>query len=75
MPTIIGKSAGPHEELLTTERRRKCQWHGCFIWLISETFLQGTVGGGDDGLEWADNIQQLWTEMDFTKHYRYSLCH
>ena len=43
----IQQSIGPHEDLLTIEKRRKLQWYGhvSSSSLLAETILQGTVKG------------------------------
>ena len=61
---------GPHEELLSTVRRRKLQWYGHVTRSsgLAKTILQGTVEGGRrrgrQKKKWADNITE-WTGADF----------
>ena len=63
--TVLNKPAsGPHEDLLTTVKRRKLQWYGhvsCSSGL-AKTISQGTViGGRRQGRQrkrWEDNIRE-----------------
>ena len=66
----IKKAIGPHEDLLTTIKRRKLQWYGhvsCSSGL-AKTILQGTVKGvqGRQRKRWEDNIRE-WTGLEFAK--------
>ena len=71
----IQEAIGPHEDLLTTVKRRKLQWHGHVSRSsgLAKTILQGTVQGGrKQGRQrkrWADNIRE-WTGLEFTKSQR-----
>ena len=44
----IQQAIGPHEDLLTTVKRRKLQWYGRVSRSsgLAKTILQGTVRGG-----------------------------
>ena len=71
----IKKAIGPHEDLLTTVKRRKLQWHGLVSRSsgLAKTILQGTVkGGGRQGGQckrWEDSIGE-WTGLEFGKSQR-----
>ena len=69
------QAIGPHEDLLTTIRRRKLQWYdqvSCSSGL-AKTILQGTVKGGKrqgrQRKRWEDNIRE-WTGLEFDKSQR-----
>ena len=68
----IQQSIGPHEDLLTTVRRRKLQRYGHVSRSsgLSKTILQGTVNGkrrqGRQRKRWEDNIKE-WTGLEFAK--------
>ena len=63
---------GPHEDLLTTVKRRKLQWHGHISRSsgLAKTILQGTVKRGRrqgrQRKSWEDNIRE-WTGLEFAK--------
>ena len=65
----------PHEDLLTTVKRRKVQWYGHVSRSsgLTKTILQGTVKGGRrqgrQWKRWEDNIR-VWTGLAFTKSQR-----
>ena len=68
----IQQAIGPHEDLLTTVKRRKLQWYGhisCSSGL-DKTISQGTVKGGrrqgSQLKRWEDNIRE-WTGLEFAK--------
>ena len=71
----IQQAIGPHEDLLTLEKRRELQWYGhvpCSSGL-AKTILQGTVKGGRrqgrQKKRWKDNIRE-WTGLEFGKSQR-----
>ena len=65
----------PHEDLLTTVKRRKQQWYGHVSHPsgLVKTILQGTVKGGRrqgrQRKRWEDNIRE-WTGLEFAKSQR-----
>ena len=71
----IQQAIGPHENLLTTVKRRKLQWYGHVYRSsgLSKTVLQGTVKGerrqGRQRKRWEDNIREL-TGLEFAKSQR-----
>ena len=71
----IQQAIGPHENLLTTVKRRKLQWYGHVFRSsgLAKTFLQGTVKGarrqGRQRKRWEDNIRE-WTGLEFAKSQR-----
>ena len=71
----IQQAIGPHENLLTTVKRRKLQWYGHVYRSsgLSKTILQGTVKGerrqGRQRKRWEDNIREL-TGLEFAKSQR-----
>ena len=71
----IQQAIGPHEDLLTTEKRRKLKWYGHVSRSsgLAKTILQGTVeGGGRQGRQkkkWEDNIKE-WTGLEFATSQR-----
>ena len=71
----IQQAIGPHEDLLTTVKRRKLQWYGHVSRPsgLAKTILQGTVKGGRrQGRQrnrWGDNIEE-WTGLEFAKSQR-----
>ena len=71
----IQRSVGPHEDLLTTVKRRKLQWYGHVFRSsgLAKTTLQGTVKGGrGQGRQrkrWEDNNRE-WTDLEFAKSQR-----
>ena len=71
----IQQAIGPHEELLTTVKRRKLQWYGHVSRSLglAKTSLQGTVKGGRrqgrQRKRWEDNIRE-WTGLEFAKSQR-----
>ena len=71
----IQQAIGPHENLLTTVKRRKLQWYGhasCSS-RLAKTILQGTVKRGRrqgrQKKRWEDNIRE-WTGLEFVKSQR-----
>ena len=66
------QAVGPHEDLLTTVKRRKLQWYGHVFCssVLAKTILQGTVKRGRrqgrQRKRWEDNIRE-WTVLEFTK--------
>ena len=62
------QAIGPHEDLLTTVKRRKLKWYGHITRSsgLAKTILQGTVLGGRrrgrQKKRWEDNIPE-WTGM------------
>ena len=68
----IQQAIGPHEDLLTTVKRRKLQWCGHVSRSsgLAKTILQGTVKGGRrqdrKRKKREDNIRE-WTGLEFTK--------
>ena len=71
----IQQAIGPHEDLLTIEKRRKLQWydHVSRSSGLIKTILQGTVKGGRrqgrQRKRWEDNIRE-WTGLEFAKSQR-----
>ena len=71
----ILQATGPHEDLLTTVKRRKMQWYGHVYHSsgLAKTILQGTVKGGRrqgrQRKRWEDNIRE-WTGLEFAKSQR-----
>ena len=71
----IQQAIGPHEDLLTTVKRRKLQWYGHVSRSsgLAKTILRGTVkGGGRQGRQrrrWDDNVREL-TGLEFAKSQR-----
>ena len=71
----IQQAIGPHEDLLSTVKRRKLQWYGHVSRSsgLAKTILQGTVKGGRrqgrQRKRWEDNIRD-WTGLEFTKSQR-----
>ena len=71
----IQQAIGPHEDLLTTEKRRKLQWYGHISCLsgLAKTILRGTVKGGRRQgrlrKRWEDNTRE-WTGLEFAKPQR-----
>ena len=69
------QATGPHEDLLTTVKRRKLQWcgHVSRSSRLAQTILQGTVKGGrKQGRQlkrWEDNTRE-WTGLGFAKSQR-----
>ena len=68
----IQPAIGPHEDLLTIEKRGKLQWYGYISRSsgLAKTILQGTVKGGRrqgrQRQKWEDNIRE-WTGFEFAK--------
>ena len=66
----IQHAIGPHEDLLTTVKRRKLQWYGHVSRSsgLAKTILQGTVKGGRrqgrQRKRWENNIRE-WTGLEF----------
>lgn len=62
---------GPHEDLLTTVKKRKLRWYGHVTRSagLAKTFLQGTVQGGRrrgrQRKRWEDNIRE-WTGLELS---------
>ena len=71
----IQKAIGPHEDLLTTVKRRKLQWYGHLSRSsdLAKTILQSTVKGGRrqgrQRKRWEDNTRK-WTGLEFAKSQR-----
>ena len=71
----IRQAIAPHEDLLSTVKRRRLQWYGHVSCLsgLGKTILQDTVKGGrrqgGQRKRWGDNIKE-WTGMEFTKSWR-----
>ena len=71
----IQQAIGPHEDLLTTVRRRKLQWYGHVSRSsgLAKTILQGTGIGrrrqSTQRKRWEDNIRE-WTRLEFAKSQR-----
>ena len=71
----IQQAIGPHEDLLTTVKKRKLQWYGHVSRSsgLAKTILQGTVKGGRrkgrQRKRWEDNIRE-WTCLEFAKSQR-----
>ena len=71
----IQQAIGPHEDLLTTVKRRKLQWYGHVSRSsgLAKTILQGRVKGerrrGSQKKRWEDNIRE-WTGLEFAKSQR-----
>ena len=71
----IQQAIGPHEDLLTTVKKRKLQWYGNVSRSsgLAKTILQGTVKGGRrkgrQRKRWEDNIRE-WTGLEFAKSQR-----
>ena len=65
----------PHEDLLTTVKRRKLQWYGHVYRPsgLAKTILQSTAKGGRSygrqRKRWEDNIRE-WTGLEFAKSRR-----
>ena len=73
----VRQAIGPHEDLLTTVRRRKLKWYGHVSRSsgLAKTVLQGTVQGkrkrGRQRKRWEDNISE-WTGMRLSETLRQS---
>jgi hypothetical protein len=71
----IRQAIGPHEDLLTTVKKRKLQWYGHVSRTsgIAKTILQGTVQGGRkrgrQKKRWEDNIRE-WTGLSVNDSLR-----
>ena len=71
----IQQAIGPHEDLLTSVKRRKLQWYGHVSRSsgLAKTILQGTVKGGrrqgGQSKRWEDNIRE-WTGLESGKTQR-----
>ena len=71
----IQQAIGPHEDLLTTVKRRKLQWYGHVSRSsgLTKTILQGTVKGerrrGRQKKRQEDHIRE-WTGLEFAKSQR-----
>ena len=73
----IQQAIGPHEDLLTSVKRRKLQWYGHVSrssgLAKKKKILQGTVKGGrrqgGQRKRWEDNIRE-WTGLEFGKSQR-----
>ncbi|KAK2185576.1 hypothetical protein NP493_228g07008 [Ridgeia piscesae] len=69
------QAIGPHEDLLTTVKRRKLKWYGHITRStgLANTILQGTVQGGRrrgrPKKRWEDNIPE-WTGMTLSAAMR-----
>ena len=68
----IQQAIGPHEDLLTTVKRRKLRWydHVSRSSGPAKTILQGTVKGGRrqgrQRKRWENNIRE-WTGLEFAE--------
>ena len=68
----VQQAIGPHEDLLTSVKRRKRQWYGHVSRSsgLAKTILQGTVKGGRrqdrERKRWEDNIRE-WTGLEFAE--------
>ena len=66
----IGNAIGPHEDLLTSVKKRKLEWYGHVTRPsgLAKTILQGTVQGrrrrGRQRKRWEDNIKE-WTGLEW----------
>ena len=75
MPILIQQAIGPHEDLLTSVKRRKLQWYGHVSRPsgLAKTILQGTVKGGRrqgrQRKRWEDNIRE-WRGLEFGRSQR-----
>ena len=73
--TKIQQAIGPHDDLLTTVKRRKLQWYGLVSRSsgLAKTILQGIVKGGrrqgTQRKRWEDNIRK-WTGLEIAKSQR-----
>jgi hypothetical protein len=71
----ITNEIGPHEDLITTVKKRKLKWYGHISRTpgLAKTILQGTVRGnrrrGGQRKRWEDNIQE-WTGMGLAESQR-----
>ena len=71
----IQQAIGPHEDLLTTVKRRKLQWYGHVSRSsgLAKTILQGAVKRGRrhgrQRKRWDNNIRE-WTVLEFAKSQR-----
>ena len=71
----IQQATGPHEDLLTTVKRRKLEWYGHVSRSLglAKTILQGTMKGGRrqnrQRKRWKDNIRD-WTGLESGKSQR-----
>ena len=67
----IGKAIGPYEDLLTSVKRRKLQWHGHVTRSsgLAKTLLQRTVQGGRQRgrqrKRWEDKTTWEWTVLEW----------
>ena len=72
---IIQSARGPHDDLLTTVKKRKLQWYGHLVRSsgLAKTILQGTVNGsrkrGRQRRTWSDNISN-WTGLSLAATLR-----
>ena len=68
----IQQAIRPHEDLLTTVKRRKLQWYGHVSRSsgLAKPILKGSVEGGRrqgrQRKRWEDNIRE-WTGLEFAK--------
>ena len=71
----IQHAIGPHEDLLTSVKRRKLQWYGHVSRSsgLAKTILQGTAKGGRrqgrQRKRWEDNVRK-WKGLEFAKFQR-----
>ena len=71
----IYQALGPHEDLLTTVKRRNLQWcgHVSPSTGLAKSILQDIVAGGRrqgrQRKRWEDNIRD-WTGLEFAKSQR-----
>ena len=72
--TKVQQAVGPHEDPLTTVKRRKLQWyvHVSHSSGLPKAILQGTVKGGrrqGRQKKWGDNLRE-WIGLEFAKSQR-----
>ena len=62
----IQQAIGPHEDLLTTVKRRKLHWYGhvCRSSGLAKTILQGTVKGGKKTRQTEEEVGRQQQGMD-----------
>ena len=71
----IQQAIGPHEDLLTTVKKRKLKWYGHVSRSsgLAKTILQGTMNGerrhGRQRKRWEDNVRE-WTGLEFANSKR-----
>ena len=62
----IQQAIGPHEDLLTSVKRRKLQWYGHVSRSsgLAKTILQGTVKGGKKTRQTEEEVRRQHQAMD-----------